>query len=609
MKSEMTKDFLKDLSYLFGCFSGRRKWQLLLLFLLQVTSAFSEVISLGAIVPFLHSLTNVSALMADKYVAVLLDLVEVTRPNQVIMLMAGLFAAAIVVANGLRFTTTWAQQYLSASIGMDLGVQLFQKTLSQPYSFFLRNNSSDLIGMVTEDLTRVIGAVQSVLAIVTHGLVTLSVAVGLLLYNPRVALALSMIAVIAYTAITLIVRKRLLRNSAKISENYRKTIKVLQEGFGGIRYLALDRTYPTFVDQYARAAVPFRRSLANNSVVSQAPRFFIEAVGVMAISLLAIVFTTQGEATSAIIPLLGFFAVASIRLLPAVQQMYAALSALLGVRVSLGRGVKMLSSAPSPLLSASACQPFKFEKNVTFNDVWFDYEEESGHQQQNDWILKGLTFSIEPKTTVAFVGHTGSGKSTLADLILGLLMPQKGRITVDGNPLEGEQLKAWQSGIAHVPQTIFLTDSSIVENIAFGVKPELIDMQRVVEAAQYAKIDHFIRDLPNHYDQLIGERGIRLSGGQRQRIGIARALYKKPSLLVFDEATSALDYSTEKEVMEAIDALSHELTIILVAHRLSTVQRADRIFLLEKGRLIAQGSYEELLKASSSFQTFVHGIV
>ena len=177
----MTKDFLKDLSYLFGCFSGRRKWQLLLLFLLQVTSAFSEVISLGAIIPFLHSLTNVSALMANKYVAVPLDLVEVTRPNQVIMLMAGLFAAAVVIANGLRFTTIWAQQYLAASIGMDLGVQLFQKTLSQPYSFFLRNNSSDLIGMVTEDLTRVIVAVQSVLAIVTHGLVTLSVAVGLLL--------------------------------------------------------------------------------------------------------------------------------------------------------------------------------------------------------------------------------------------------------------------------------------------------------------------------------------------------------------------------------------------------------------------------------------------
>lgn len=608
-KESEEKNFLKDLSHLFSCLSGRRKWQLSLFFLLQVTSAFSEVISLGAIIPFLHSLTNVSALMGNKYIAVLLDLTGATQPNQVIMLMAGLFGAAIVIANCLRFTTLWVQHYLVASIGTDLGVQLFKKTLYQPYTFFVRNNSSDLVGMVTGDLRGAIGTVQGILAIITQGLITLSVAIGLLIYNTQVALALSVIAILAYTAITLVVRKRLLRNSTILSDCYRRTVKVLQEGFGGIRYLALDRTHPTFIDQYARADAPFRRSLAHNNVISQAPRFFIEAIGVMAISLLAIISVRQSEDMPQVIPLLGFLTVASLRLLPAVQQVYASLSGLLGSKIALHRTVPMLSKPLSPILSASVSKPFYLEKDVSFKDVWFDYKEEVDHNESNTWILKGLNFSIKPKTTVAFVGHTGSGKSTVADLILGLITPQKGSIAVDGNPLEGENLKAWQSGMSHVPQTIFLTDSSIAENIAFGVTPECIDREQMKDAAKHAKIDQFIRDLPNQYDQVVGERGIRLSGGQRQRIGIARALYKKPSVLIFDEATSALDHNTEKEVMEAIDELSHELTIILIAHRLSTVQWADRIFLLEKGRLIAQGSYAELLKTSTSFKTFVHGTV
>ena len=609
LKESEEKNFLKDLSHLFGYLSTRRKWQLALLLLLQVTSAFSEAISLGAVIPFLHALTNVSALMENKYVAVFLDLVEMTQPNQVIMLMAGLFGVAIVIANGLRLTTFSVQHYLTAVIATDLGVQLFKKTLYQPYTFFLRNNSSDLVGMLTGDLRGAIGVVQNTLTIVTQGLMTSFVAIGLLIYNTRVALALSVLAGIAYTAITLMVRKRLLRNSVKVSDNYRKVVKVLQEGFGGIRYIALDQTHPIFIDQYARADTSFRRSLANNTVIGQAPKFFVEAIGVIAISLLAIVSAAQSEDISLVIPLLGFLVVSVIRLLPAIQQMYASLSGLFGLRASLLRVAKMLSSPPSPLLPSSMGQPFKFENRLTFQDVWFDYNEESDHKQSNDWILKDLNFSIEPKTTVAFVGHTGSGKSTMADLILGLLTPQKGRITVDGNPLEGEKLKTWQSGVSHVPQTIFLTDSSIAENIAFGVNPEFIDMQRVIDAARHAKIDEFIQDLPNQYNQLIGERGVRLSGGQCQRIGIARALYKEPSVIIFDEATSALDLNMEKEVMKAVDGLSQELTIILIAHRLSTVQRADRIFLLERGRFIAQGSYEELLKVSSSFKTLVHGTV
>ena len=601
--------FSEDLYRLFRCLSRRHKRQLFLLFLLQVTSASLEVISLGSILPFLYALTNVSALMENAYVAVLLDIVGVTSPNQVIMLMAGLFGITVVIANIFRSITLWVQHYLSAAIATDMSVRLFKNILCQQYSFFLHNNSSNLIGMLTEDLRGAIGVIQETLAMATHVPIILFIIIGLLNYNTSVTLVLSIILITVYIVISLIIKKTLFLNGKKTSDNFRKIIKVLQESFGGIRYLALDGTHSTFIDQYTKADTIFRRSLAYNNVLGKLPKFLIEAIGMITISMVAIVFAGQGKSITSLVPLLGLFATAAIRLLPACQQIYASVSGLLGSRIALNRVIKMLSGPLSPPLLSSTNQSFEFTNSLIFRDVWFSYQEKSSGKQSNDWTLKGLNFSIRPKTTVAFVGHTGSGKSTIADLILGLLTLQKGRIEVDGSSLEGEHLKFWQSSIAHVPQNIFLADLSIAENIAFGVKTELIDRQCVLDAAKDAKIDQFIKELPNQYDQLVGEQGIRLSGGQRQRIGIARALYKRPSLLIFDEATSALDYNTEKEVMKAIDELGQKITIILIAHRLSTVQRADRILLLKKGRIIAQGSYKELLETSEAFNALIHGTV
>ena len=597
---EHTSRLLADLGRLIRSLPARRKIQLALLFILQIAGALSEIASLGAIVPFLSALTDVESLMTNARIAPLLDVLDITQPQQVVVLMACIFAVAIVIANILRFTTLWVQLKISAAIGTDVGTMLFAKTLHRPYPFFVKNNSGDLIGNTTNDLNGTLGVLYGMLTLMTQGLIMLSVATGLLLYDVFVALSLSVVAAAAYTVIMLAVRGRLHRNSRIQSDSYREIIRALQEGFGGIRYITLDGTHAHFVDQYRRADARHRISFADNSIIRQAPRFFVEAVGVAAICVLTIILSARSPDISGLVPLLGFLALASHRLLPAMQQIYTAISSILGLRVSLNRVVSMLEQ-DTPLAQHEKPAPLHLQKTLSFENVRFGYD------AADRAVLQDITLSIHAGTSVAFVGATGSGKSTLSDLVLGLIAPQGGRITIDGAPLNADNVRAWQAGIAHVPQHIFLTDESLAENIAFGTGMQDIDMDRVIAAARHAQIHDFIEALPDGYDTLAGERGVRLSGGQVQRIGIARALYTNPSLIVFDEATSALDTQTEKDVMQAIEGLGKGRTIILIAHRLSTVKKADMIFVFDQGRLAGQGKYDDLLKTSSRFRSLVQG--
>ena len=598
------RDFVSDLKRLYSCLSPRRKWQLVLLFILQSISAVSEVASLGAVVPFLSALTNIDALIADPRAQSLMNLTGIEGRDQLIMALAGLFAAAIVIANILRFVTLWAQYRLGAAIGTDLGRQLFEKTLHQPYSFFVRSNSSHLIGNATNDLSGALGIIHNIFIIITQGLIAAAISIGLVAYDPLVALALSGITVIAFSVIMIAVKRRLFLNSAIISDSYRGVVKSLQEGFGGIRFILLHRSQKTFVDQFELSDRAFRLKSSENSVVRQAPRFFIEAIGVTAISILAMVFIMQDRDINQVIPLLGFLALGCYRLLPAVQQVYASITALMGLKTSLHRTMDMLGRPLPDGALKSELQALPMFDRLSFDRVWFDYRD-GLTEDRDEWALKEISISIPARSTVALVGSTGSGKSTLADLILGLTAPTEGAIKIDGTPLTPQTLPAWQKSVAHVPQHIFLTDASIAENIAFGVPKDRIDLALVRECAKSAHLDGFITGLAHGYDHIVGERGARISGGQLQRIGIARALYHRPTTIMFDEATSALDNKTEREVMESIAGLSKDMTVVLIAHRLSTVKNADIIFLLDKGRVIAQGTYEQLLASSVHFKKLV----
>jgi len=413
---------------------------------------------------------------------------------------------------------------------------------------------------------------------------------ALMLISPQIALGAGVIFGFAYYLITRIVRQKLHKNSECISQESVKVMKSLQEGLGGIRDVLLDGTQEVYCDIYRKADYPLRLAYGSNSFLSSSPRFIIEALGMILIVVLAYFLSQQGQAGGMTIPVLGALALGAQRLLPVLQQMYSSITTIRGAK-SILRDTLVLLNQPLPSTHLDSSGALSFIRDIQLNSIGFQYS------LSGKWVLKDISLSIPKGSRIGFMGATGGGKSTLLDILMGLLKPSEGSLLVDGVLVKSVNMRSWRSHIAHVPQSIYLTDTTIAQNIAFGVDSNLIDFERVKRAAGYAKLTQFIDELPEGYDTHVGERGVRLSGGQRQRIGIARALYKQADVLVFDEATSALDGNTEGEVMEAINSLSKDLTIILVAHRLTTLKSCDLVVEVAKGTIQKVGRYNDLIKS------------
>ena len=381
--------------------------------------------------------------------------------------------------------------------------------------------------------------------------------------------------------LSLTTRRQLQANGLKISKAYSQQLKALQEGLGAIRDVLIEGSQPFYLEIYRQADRPQRQLQAKNDFLTSFPRYALEALGMVSIALFGWLLVMQRGNGAAAIPLLGALALGAQRLFPALQQIYSGWAVIKGYNASI-QGVLMMLSQPLPLQLHEA-EPWQLRQGIRLDGVHFHYP-----AQKSD-VLHGLHMEIRKGDRIGLIGSTGSGKSTTVDIIMGLLEPTHGQVLVDEMNLYDsaypDRLVSWRAAIAHVPQSIYLADGSIAENIAFGKPHHLIDMARVKKAAKMAQIDRFIESIPESYDSFVGERGIRLSGGQRQRIGIARALYKQAQVLILDEATSALDSETENEVMNSIHNLTRKLTIIMIAHRLSTLQGCDKIIQLNRGRI------------------------
>jgi ABC-type multidrug transport system fused ATPase/permease subunit len=585
------------LARLWAHLSAKRHRQFKWVMALTIVSAFAEIASLGAVIPFIGALTQPDLLFKWPAIARFAGVFGINTAAQLLLPLTVGFVVVAVIAGAVRSLLLWASARFTFASGADLSSEVYRRTLYQPYSVHVARNSSEVISGITNKVGgTVLGIMFPLMTLISASVSLLATLATLLFIDPWLALGAGFGFGICYGVITWFSRRRLRRNSRRIATEHTLVVKALQEGLGGIRDVLLDGSQPVYCNVYRRAEESLRRAQGDNAFVGQSPRYSMEAVGMVLIAILSFGLSRQFHGVAAALPILGALALGAQRLLPALQQVYAAWASIAGSHALLEDTLDLLDQPLPADASMPAPRPLPFMREIRFDHICFRYTPEG------PWVIDDLNLIISKGARIGLVGGTGSGKSTTLDLLMGLLSPNYGEILVDGHPLDGSCIRAWQVCIAHVPQAIFLADTTLTENIAFGVPTAQIDRERVRRAAEQAQICEFIDNMPLGFDSPVGERGVRLSGGQRQRIGIARALYKKASVLVLDEATSALDNSTERSVMDAIEGVSRELTVIMIAHRLSTVQRCDTIVELENGRVIAQAPYGELLANSDSFR-------
>lgn len=567
------------LKRLWGHINSRRRLQFFVLLFLMVLTSFAEVFSLGAVIPFLGVLTSPDTVYANEFLRSLIEKIGINSHKQLVLWVTVLFGFAALLSGAMRLIQLKANTRLSFAAGADLSIDLYRKTLYQPYTVHVSRNSSQIIDAVTSKVNAVIfQVIVPFLTLISSSIIMIAILGALIVVNPVVAMLSFSGFGLTYFIIIKMTREKLKSNSIKIAQESKQVIKTLQEGLGGIRDVLIDGCQPVYCNIYKNAIIPLRRAQGDNQYMNQSPRYVIESMGMVLIASLAFWISSKSGGISREIPVLGALALGAQRLLPVLQQVYSSWSSIQGSSASL-KEVLYLLDQPVQDMSRKSNMPIVFEEYIEFNNICYRYN------LNDKYVLRDINIRIKKGDRVGIIGATGSGKSTLLDLLMLLLMPSDGIISVDGVKLTKINKQAWQSHLAHVPQTIFLADATIEENIAFGIKKEKIDSKKVLDSTRKAHIKELIESWPNQYKTIVGERGVRLSGGQRQRLGIARALYKNADVLIFDEATSALDNETEEAVMRSIKDLDKNLTIFIIAHRVSTLKDCDYVIDLEGGRV------------------------
>ena len=590
----------KLLSDLYSVLTNQQRLKLFRLQFLVILMAFAEVIGVASIGPFLSLASNTKQLNDDNYFSYLFNALEISTVDDFIFL-AGigvlilLTMATIISTITVRFLLKYAQE-----LGATFSSSLYEHYMNKSWMFHASGNSSQLMSNTSIECARVTqGIIYPVMIMNAKIVLAICIIIFLITMNPVVSIAGFLIFSSIYSLIFVYVKKRLTLNGLAVTHAQRARFRLMNEGFGGIKDVMLLGRSATFIDQYRSACNKYGYATGWNATLNEVPKFWVEliAFGAM-VSLILFLLVTNNGSMNSILPQLGIYAMASYKLLPAFQQVYGNLTHVRGTAPA-------LNSIRADLLDWKAWKSnqktekqskVSFCEQITFKNVSFQYP------SKNELVLKNINFNIPAKSVVGLVGPSGAGKSTIVDLVLGLIMPTKGSVLIDGLTLDKSSLRSWQDCVGYVPQSIFLSDNTIAANVALGIPDEEININKVKEAIKLADLDTFVDSLPNGLNEMVGEMGVQLSGGQRQRIAIARSLYNEPSVLVFDEATSALDGITEKVIMEAIYKLSSHKTIILIAHRLSTVKKCDQIFYFEDGGLIDSGTFDTMKKSNKKFK-------
>lgn len=569
--------------------------------------ALLDVIGVASVMPFMAVLSNPEVVETNPYLNAVYQSLGYTDLNAFLFFLGIVVFVALIASIGFKVITTYNLLHFAEMSNYSLGRRLVAGYLRQPYVWFLGRHSADLGKTVLSEAQQVInGALIPIMQIIAHGAVVIGMVILLISVNPL--LATSAVAALGgvYAIIYLSLRSYLSRIGADRVRANLERYQIVQETFGGIKDVKISGLEGAMLNRFSGPAMRYAQRQANAMVASQLPRYALDAIAFCGMLLVALYLMRGPSGLQNALPVLAVYAFAGYRLMPGLLQIYVQIAKLRFAGPALDAlhaDLIQLASDGEENLTLLRAKPMGLDRSLKLRNISYRYPN-ADHLTLND-----LSLEVPVHTTVGLVGSTGSGKTTTVDLILGLLWPEKGQLLVDDNVITRENLRNWQQTIGYVPQSIYLIDDSVAANIAFGVSEDQINQEAVERASRVANLHDFvIKEMPAGYDTMVGERGVRLSGGQRQRIGIARALYNDPEVLILDEATSALDNLTEQAVMEAVHNLGHRKTVILIAHRLSTVRECDNIFLLEQGRIVSQGTYDDLLNTSDQFRKMTEGM-
>ena len=571
-----------------------RKEASLLLFIV-IMMALLDTLGIASILPFVAVLSNPEIIETNSYLFSFYQILSrygIENTQQFVLALGVIVFITLIISLAFKTYATYAQIFFTQRLMFNLSKRLIEGYLFQPYTWFASRHSADLgKTILSEASTVTFTGMQSLIELIAKLLVTISIVTLILLVDPKLAIIVSLTLGVSYYFIYYFVRKNLNHIGSESLENNKLRFKAVNEAFGAAKEIKVGGLEETYIENYSKPAQIFAKAQASLGVIAQIPRFFLEAIAFGGILLVILYIMIQTNTFSSAIPIISLYVFAGYRLMPAIHQIYSSITNIIFIGPSVDKLYEDLSNLKKPNYNEEKGF-FNIDEKINLKNIHYSYPNSSM------LALNNISLTIPAKSTVGFMGTTGGGKTTIADIILGLLEPQKGTLEVDDKIISKKNLRSWQRCIGYVPQHIYLTDDSIMVNIAFGVEPKNIDRGLIEKVAKIANLHDFIIDeLPDKYQTVIGERGVRLSGGQRQRIGIARSLYHNPKLLILDEATSALDNQTEQAVMNAINNLKKDITIIIIAHRLNTLKKCDTVFLLERGELKKKGTYNELINS------------
>jgi len=569
--------------------SKQRKLQFKILLGATILASFAEILSLGAVVPFIAVVTQPDKIFSYPFMEDFALTIGISSAQNMVGPIAFLFATTAVLAGIFRVIVLNASIRLSNSTGADLSSEIFRRTLYQQYSVHIARSSSDVISGITQKVATATSVLTAIVSVITNFILFVAIFVALLIIDPVIAIGAFSIFGSIYIGISVSTKNILRNNGVVIAREQTNVVKTSQEGLGAIRDIILDSTQQHHSDSYRDRVHKLQRAVGTNQFLSLAPRYVMEALAMLLIGGFTFFASEDSKFISSAMPTLGALALGAQRLLPVLQQLYGNFSLVAGSQQSLKDVITLLDQTVPESRSKNSRSIINFKERIRFDRVDFSYSSGSS------LVLSNLNFDINKGSMVGFVGETGSGKSTAVDILMSLLLPTKGKLLIDTVEVNASNMADWQRMVAHVPQHIFLADATIAENIAFGVPLDEINYDRVLKVGMQAQIHDFVEGFLEGYSSMVGERGVNLSGGQIQRIGIARALYKDASILILDEATSALDSATETNVMQSITSLDPDLTLVVIAHRTSTLKQCDSIFRFSDLTGIELIDYKELL--------------